>query len=301
MSANKDGDGGWKTFIWNSDKKEFLGRTGGSWFKIFTFYVIFYGCLAGIFIGTIQAMLMTLSNYKPTYQDRVAPPGLSHTPHPDKAEIFFSLNNQESYAAYIKNMKNFLQAYNSENQLDQMKYEDCGDKPTTYTERGELEGDYGMRKACRFDRSWLKECSGITDETFGFEDGKPCLIVKLNRIVNFRPRPPASNDSLPEPIRTSYQGNIIPIHCSSKREEEADKLGPIDYFGVGAGFPLQYYPYYGKLLQPQYLQPLVAIKFQNISKDFDMRIECKVFGENIHYSEKDRSQGRFDIKINIKS
>lgn len=304
MPANKDGDGGWKSFIWNSDKKEFLGRTGCSWLKIFIFYVIFYGCLAGIFIGTIQAMLLTLSNYKPTYQDRVAPPGLSHSPHPDKAEINYNINDESSYRTYVTHIEEFLKAYDEERQRDNTKYEDCGVKPDTYMDRGELESDNGMRKACRFNRDWLSECSGQKDEkrkNYGFDEGQPCLIVKLNRIVNFRPRPPASNDSIPEAVRPKLQGNLIPIHCSSKREEEASMLGPIKYFGLGTGFPLQYYPYYGKLLQPHYLQPLVAIKFYNITTDIDMRVECKVYGENIDYSEKDRSQGRFDIKFNIKT
>ncbi|XP_018605604.1 sodium/potassium-transporting ATPase subunit beta-233-like [Scleropages formosus] len=302
-AAKKEGDdaGGWRQFLWNSEKKELLGRTAASWAKILFFYVIFYGCLAGIFIGTIQALLLTLSDYKPTYQDRVAPPGLTHTPRSDKSELSFNMKDGETYLKYVKGMKEFLKMYDDDKQEDALKYEDCGETPGEYKNRGDLESDVGVRKACRFRRQWLESCSGLQDEHFGFSEGKPCLIVKLNRIVNFRPRPPKSNDSIPEDAQSKVQPYLIPLFCTNKREEDAGKIGEIKYYGFSGGFPLQYYPYYGKALHPQYLQPLVAVQFTNLTVNTELRIECKVFGENINYSDKDRYQGRFDIKITVNS
>ncbi|TNM87615.1 hypothetical protein fugu_005836 [Takifugu bimaculatus] len=268
--------------------------------KILMFYVIFYLCLAGIFAGTIQVLLLTLSNYKPTYQDRVAPPGLSHFPRSEKAEIYFSLSDAGSYQTYTQSIEKFLDLYQDDKQLDQLNYDDCGAAPGTYTERGSLESTEGQRKACRFSKSLLGSCSGDGDPTFGFSQGKPCIIVKLNRIVNYRPKPP-SNESLPEALQGKVSPNVIPIHCKPKRAEDEDRIGEINYFGIGNGFPLQYYPYYGKLLHPMYLQPLVAVQFTNVTLNQEVRIECKAYGKNIDYSDKDRYQGRFDIKLTISS
>jgi len=303
MSGNKDGDGGgWKSFLWNSEKKEFLGRTGGSWFKIFLFYLIFYGCLAGIFIGTIQALLLTISSYKPTYQDRVAPPGLSHTPRSEKTEILVDLKDGKTYKAYVDSMDELLKNYADDKQSNDMHFETCT-SGTPYTIRGDLEdASLGARKACRFSRTLLGPCSGVTDKQYGFAEGKPCLLVKLNRIVNFKPRAPANGTTLPAEVQAKFNPAAIPIHCTNKREEDQGKIGEIKYFGMDGGFPLLYYPYYGKLLHPNYLQPLVAVQFTNLTRDEEIRIECKVFGENIKSdSEKDRYQGRFDVKITVKS
>lgn len=54
--------------------------------------------------------------------------GLSHFPRSEKAEIYFSLSDAGSYKTYTNSIKKFLEVYEDKEQLDQMKYEDCGGK-----------------------------------------------------------------------------------------------------------------------------------------------------------------------------
>uniref|UniRef100_A0A671M755 Sodium/potassium-transporting ATPase subunit beta-2 n=1 Tax=Sinocyclocheilus anshuiensis TaxID=1608454 RepID=A0A671M755_9TELE len=74
----KKESGEWKEFFWNPRTHELLGRTASSWGLILLFYLIFYTFLAGMFCLTMYVMLLTLDDYRPTWQDRLATPG-THT------------------------------------------------------------------------------------------------------------------------------------------------------------------------------------------------------------------------------
>uniref|UniRef100_A0A3Q2HQ95 Sodium/potassium-transporting ATPase subunit beta n=1 Tax=Equus caballus TaxID=9796 RepID=A0A3Q2HQ95_HORSE len=228
--------------------------------------------------------------------------GLTQIPQIQKTEISFRPNDPKSYEAYVLNIVRFLEKYKDSAQKDDMIFEECGSVPSELKERGEFNNERGERKVCRFKLEWLGNCSGINDETYGYKEGKPCVIIKLNRVLGFKPKPP-KNESLETYPVMKYSPYVLPVQCTGKRDEDKEKIGNVEYFGLGGypGFPLQYYPYYGKLLQPKYLQPLLAVQFTNLTMDTEIRIECKAYGENIGYSDKDRFQGRFDVKIEVKS
>lgn len=62
------------------------------------------------------------------------------------------------------------------------------DTPTEYKDRGPYNDAQGQKKVCKFRREWLENCSGLNDPSYGYKDGKPCILVKLNRIIGFKPQ-----------------------------------------------------------------------------------------------------------------
>lgn len=128
---------------------------------------------------------------------------MTQIPQIQKTEISFRPQDPKSYDAYVTNIVRFLEKYKESAQKNDMIFEDCGNVPSEYKERGPYDSDPGERKVCRFKLEWLGNCSGINDESYGYREGKPCVIIKLNRVLGFKPkasgsacRSPASDEPL---------------------------------------------------------------------------------------------------------
>uniref|UniRef100_A0A096LRW6 Sodium/potassium-transporting ATPase subunit beta-2 n=1 Tax=Poecilia formosa TaxID=48698 RepID=A0A096LRW6_POEFO len=77
----------WRDFFWNPRTHELLGRTATSWGLVLLFYLVFYLFLAGLFALTMYILLLTLDDYKPTWQDRLGTPVMLEPTHSVNLQI----------------------------------------------------------------------------------------------------------------------------------------------------------------------------------------------------------------------
>ncbi|KAA8578352.1 hypothetical protein FQN60_007273 [Etheostoma spectabile] len=103
--------------------------------------------------------------------------GLVIRPH--AAEISFNRSDPMNYNQYIQNLHELLQRYND---TIQERNDLC--LVGEYTEQDEEP----IKKVCQFKRSMLSQCSGLRDSSFGFAEGKPCIIIKMNRVIGLKPQ-----------------------------------------------------------------------------------------------------------------
>ncbi|XP_038642911.1 sodium/potassium-transporting ATPase subunit beta-2-like isoform X2 [Scyliorhinus canicula] len=237
----------WREFLWNPRTQEFLGRTGTSWALILLFYVVFYTFLTGLFTLTMWVMLQTVNEYTPKYQDRITNPAYN-----DSVQV--STNDQCKPGTY------YLQ-------------EDSGDVRNT------------PKRSCQFNRTMLGQCSGLEDKTYGYNEGKPCILIKMNKIIGFLPS----------------EGKAPYVSCEGKTKDN-NRVHEVLYFPPNGTLDLIYFPYYGKKAHVNYTQPLVAVKFLNITHNTDVSIECKVYGSNVkNDDERDKFAGRVVFTLNVGS
>ncbi|KAH0502192.1 Potassium-transporting ATPase subunit beta [Microtus ochrogaster] len=134
----------------------------------------------------------------------------------------------------------------------------------------------------------LQNCSGLVDPSFGFEEGKPCFIIKMNRIVKFLP----SNNTAPR------------VDCTFQEDHRHPQKYPeplqVEYYPPNGTFSLHYFPYYGKKAQPHYSNPLVAAKLLNVPKNTEVLIVCKILADHVTFDNPhDPYEGKVEFKLTI--
>ncbi|KAG7159434.1 sodium/potassium-transporting ATPase subunit beta-like [Homarus americanus] len=279
-----------KSFWWNPEKREFLGRTGVSWGKIGLFYLVFYSFLAAFFAACMAAFYTTLdTEHTPKYtgdESLLANPGLGIRPRTNLEEnhpvIIYSPSGSFSYGDYIDSIDDFFKTYNNRSDL-QSKYINCKEDDHIIT--GEI---------CDFDLGMTKT-SCTQEDNWGYTTNSPCILLKLNKMIGWLPHPTKHFSSLPQGLQdhinslndTNALSKNVWVWCESQ-EVEIEQPAP--------GLPLSFFPYTN---QPGYLAPFVMVRLIDVPLEVDVKVKCRAWADNILPRMNRRALGQLDIDIKL--
>ncbi|KAG5677059.1 hypothetical protein PVAND_006843 [Polypedilum vanderplanki] len=282
---------GFKQFLWNSDTKQFMGRTSGSWLRILIFYIIFYIVLAIFFVTMFFIFGSTLTKERPKYELKESligtNPGLGFRPMPPESNvestlIWYQKDNPDNSKYWVEEIDRFLEGFKG-NSTDRV---DCRNSPPE------------VGKICNVNLDAFKPC--ISKENYGYEQGRPCIFLKLNKIYNWEPEYYNNSKQLAENMpktlvkhiedRQNKKKNteVVWVSCEGENPADIENLGnSIDYYSLSGeqGFLGNYFPF---LSTKGYLQPLVAVQFKSVKPGVLINIECKAWAKNIKHDRTDR-------------
>lgn len=280
----------WQSFrraIWDSENREFCGRTGLSWFKITVFYIIFYACLAAFWTCMLVIFYQTISSDKPKWQlghSRIGTsPGLGFRPFPpdknvDSTLIWYNASNPKTVDHYVENLNEYLKPYREGNVGAKIKT--CGENDTATEEQ-----------VCHFDLSTDTDNPCTETRKYGFPEGAPCILVKLNRIYGWKPErysdssvPKGLQDVLKE-VDEPYNPDKVYITCQGENSADKDNTGTVKYHPKDASISKKFFPFYN---QDAYVSPFVFVQFANINRGVLVNIECRAWADNIRFERADR-------------
>jgi sodium/potassium-transporting ATPase subunit beta len=286
---------GWEAisfFLYDPAKGAFMGRTPKSWFLITIFYIVYYICLAAFWALCMFVFLQTIDEKVPkwiTDESLIGSSGaLGIRPRQsdefiDSSMITFNKDSKDSgrpgevagWEEWATRTNEFLAKYRSNT-----AGVDCKN------------GEAGNDEFCKFPLQELKGCGQMP---FGYDQGKPCVYLKMNKIYglthSYYNETKDLPDNIPAHVRSSVSkatgddANQIWIDCHGENPSDKEGLGEVKYFPESAGLPAKYFPY---MRQPGYLGPLVAVQFTNPNPGQLLHIECRAYAKNIDYDKRDK-------------
>uniref|UniRef100_A0A8C4TL44 Sodium/potassium-transporting ATPase subunit beta n=1 Tax=Erpetoichthys calabaricus TaxID=27687 RepID=A0A8C4TL44_ERPCA len=239
--------------------------------------------LTGLFSLAMCAMLQTLDPYEPTYQDRLSIPGIMICPQSDSLCTIFTTTNTQSWDGHTNALDTLLGPYSDSIHL--ANNDNC--TPNQYflqDNNGDVRNN--PKESCQIKQTILENCSGTADCTYLYAEDNPCVIIKMNWIIEFKP---------------GIDTNPAYLSCTGMNDD-SKKVGSIAYYPAGGIFNKIYFPYYGKITQVIYSQLLVVIKFLKPTLNTMMNVECKVVASDVAtYDDQDKFVGRsfFSLQVSM--
>ncbi|XP_055908766.1 sodium/potassium-transporting ATPase subunit beta-1 [Eupeodes corollae] len=269
-------------FCYNKKNGTYFGRTISSWGRLLLFYMIFYAILAGLFAICLQGLFATIDDHEPKWKLDSSligtNPGLGFRPLSEETErgsvIQFDTKKPGEYKYWKDLLDVFVQPYNQ-----------TGQENTKVCNFGQTQDP---NKVCIVDINSFGECS--PEKEYGYNKGRPCVFLKLNKIFDWTPEFYSDPTSLPENMPADLVAHIkglnetereqIWISCEGQHSLDKENMGGIKYY-PSRGFASYYYPFRN---QPGYLSPLVAVQFESIKLNQLLSIECRAWAKNIIYN-----------------
>ncbi|GFG39926.1 hypothetical protein Cfor_08983 [Coptotermes formosanus] len=279
-----------KTFLYDPSTGAVLGRTGASWLRIVAFYIVFYIGLAAFFSLAMWVFLKTLNDDGPKYylDDSVigTSPGLGYRPmssvHEGSNLIWYNVNSEDSHKNWTMALETFLEEYKNQTRSRNVVHCDYRNKPNGNT-------------VCAVDVDAWEPCTSAN--TFDYLNSEPCVFIKLNKILKWEPDYFNKTSDLPEHMPKSLQDHIkkvaendsamlntVWVTCEGMDPADSEFIGTVEYIPY-QGFPGYYFPFLGV---KNYVSPLVAVHFKNISRNVLVKVECKAWARNIKHDRRDR-------------
>jgi len=283
MESAADNARGFALFLYNKEEGTVLGRTGRGWARISIFYLFYYLFLAALFAISINITLSCLGKDRPYFQTRLEVPGLTIQPKlPSKDSLSTDIFYSREEGTYDKYVK----------QLDTF-----------------LEGrDVSSFGACG-------------QSGYGYAEGKPCLFLKVNKIIGWVPylfidttaeeevkreenrkansKAPSLNAFLAQQD-IQYNPDLMYVSCYALKDENAGKLGQMTVHPTAApGLPKSGYPYADAGQKETYKSPIIAIQLEPTAFGEEIGVGCKAYARNI-LDDARTNAGFIHFKLNIK-